>query len=55
MQETKTKHMFLKRALEKILSDKELKKVHHQQLKKACVVALGKSFAVIFVVSYFFY
>ena len=42
MQETKTKNMFLKRALEKILSDKELKKANHAQLKKACEVALGK-------------
>lgn len=34
--------MFLTRALEKILSDKEIKKAHHSQLKKACEVALGK-------------
>jgi len=34
--------MFLKRALEKILSDKELKKAQHSQLKKACEVALGE-------------
>jgi brefeldin A-inhibited guanine nucleotide-exchange protein len=34
--------MFLTRALEKILSDKEIKKTHHSQLKKACEVALGK-------------
>ncbi|XP_052777069.1 brefeldin A-inhibited guanine nucleotide-exchange protein 1-like isoform X4 [Mya arenaria] len=32
--------MFLTRALEKILSDKEIKKAHHSQLKKACEVAL---------------
>lgn len=35
--------MFLTRALEKILSDKEIKKAHHSQLKKACEVALGMS------------
>ena len=34
--------MFLTRALEKILSDKEIKKSYHSQLKKACEVALGK-------------
>lgn len=34
--------MFLTRALEKILSDKEIKKAHHSQLKRACEVALGK-------------
>ncbi|KAL3867743.1 hypothetical protein ACJMK2_040601 [Sinanodonta woodiana] len=32
--------MFLTRALEKILTDKEIKKAHHSQLKKACEVAL---------------
>ncbi|KAI0232805.1 Brefeldin A-inhibited guanine nucleotide-exchange protein 1 [Lamellibrachia satsuma] len=32
--------MFLTRALEKILADKEIKKAHHSQLKKACEVAL---------------
>ncbi|CAH1254723.1 ARFGEF1 [Branchiostoma lanceolatum] len=36
----KTKTMFLIRALEKILSDREIKKSHHSQLKKACEVAL---------------
>lgn len=39
----KTKNMFLTRALEKILADKEVKKAHHSQLRKACEVALGKS------------
>ncbi|KAL4236729.1 Brefeldin A-inhibited guanine nucleotide-exchange protein 1 [Mactra antiquata] len=34
--------MFLTRALEKILNDKEIKKAHHSQLKKACEVALEK-------------
>lgn len=42
MQDIKTKHMFLKRSLEKILSDKELRKAQHVELKKACEVALGK-------------
>ncbi|KAM6142771.1 LOW QUALITY PROTEIN: brefeldin A-inhibited guanine nucleotide-exchange protein 1 [Phoenicopterus ruber ruber] len=36
----KTKNMFLTRALEKILADKEVKKAHHSQLRKACEVAL---------------
>ncbi|KAJ8336938.1 hypothetical protein SKAU_G00381580 [Synaphobranchus kaupii] len=36
----KTKNMFLTRALEKILADKEVKKTHHSQLRKACEVAL---------------
>uniref|UniRef100_A0A8C8SF54 ADP ribosylation factor guanine nucleotide exchange factor 1 n=1 Tax=Pelusios castaneus TaxID=367368 RepID=A0A8C8SF54_9SAUR len=35
--------MFLTRALEKILADKEVKKAHHSQLRKACEVALGES------------
>uniref|UniRef100_A0A8C7JDG2 ARF guanine nucleotide exchange factor 1 n=1 Tax=Oncorhynchus kisutch TaxID=8019 RepID=A0A8C7JDG2_ONCKI len=34
--------MFLNRALEKILADKEVKKAHHSQLRKACEVALGE-------------
>lgn len=37
---TRTQNMFLTRALEKILHDKETKKSYHQQLKKACEVAL---------------
>lgn len=37
------KEMFLTRALEKILLDREIKKSYHSQLKKACEVALGKS------------
>lgn len=39
----KTKEMFILRALEKILGDKDIKKSHHSQLKRACEVALGKS------------
>lgn len=39
---SKTKEMFIIRALEKILSDKELKRSHHSQLKKACEVALDE-------------
>uniref|UniRef100_A0A674F2L6 SEC7 domain-containing protein n=1 Tax=Salmo trutta TaxID=8032 RepID=A0A674F2L6_SALTR len=38
----KTKNMFLTRALEKILADKEVKKAHHSQLSKACEVSLGE-------------
>jgi brefeldin A-inhibited guanine nucleotide-exchange protein len=34
------KEMFLTRALEKILGDREIKKSYHSQLKKACEVAL---------------
>uniref|UniRef100_A0AAQ5ZCN6 SEC7 domain-containing protein n=1 Tax=Amphiprion ocellaris TaxID=80972 RepID=A0AAQ5ZCN6_AMPOC len=36
--------MFLSRALEKILSDKEVKRSQHSQLRKACQVALGECF-----------
>lgn len=42
MYDSKTKNMFLTRALEKILADKEVKKAHHSQLRKACEVALGE-------------
>lgn len=38
----KTKEMFILRALEKILADKDIKKSHHSQLKRACEVALGE-------------
>lgn len=41
---SRTKSMFLSRALEKILSDKELKRSQHGQLRKACQVALGTWF-----------
>ncbi|XP_058817633.1 brefeldin A-inhibited guanine nucleotide-exchange protein 1 [Topomyia yanbarensis] len=37
---TKTKEMFIVRALEKILSDKDIKRSHHSQLKRACDAAL---------------
>ncbi|GCC22615.1 hypothetical protein chiPu_0001003 [Chiloscyllium punctatum] len=37
---SKTKNMFLTRALEKILADKDVRKTHHSQLRKACEVAL---------------
>lgn len=37
----KTKEMFIVRALEKILADKEIKRSHHSQLKRACEAALG--------------
>lgn len=36
----KTKEMFIVRALEKILADKEIKRSHHSQLKRACEAAL---------------
>uniref|UniRef100_A0A667ZA27 ARF guanine nucleotide exchange factor 2 n=1 Tax=Myripristis murdjan TaxID=586833 RepID=A0A667ZA27_9TELE len=42
LQNTKTKSMFLSRALEKILSDKEVKRSQHSQLRKACQVALDE-------------
>lgn len=38
----KTKEMFILRALEKILNDKEIKRSNHSQLKRACEAALGK-------------
>ncbi|GLH01180.1 Protein MON2 homolog [Gryllus bimaculatus] len=37
-----TKEMFIVRALEKILSDKDIKRSHHSQLKRACEVALDE-------------
>ncbi|CAH1959462.1 unnamed protein product [Acanthoscelides obtectus] len=37
---SKTKEMFILRALEKILNDKEIKRSHHSQLKRACEAAL---------------
>jgi len=43
-----TKEMFIVRALEKILSDKDIKRSHHSQLKRACEVALGKLFEAVF-------
>ncbi|XP_019722181.1 brefeldin A-inhibited guanine nucleotide-exchange protein 2 isoform X1 [Hippocampus comes] len=39
---SKTKSMFLSRALEKILSDREVKRSQHSQLRKACQVALDE-------------
>ncbi|KAJ2944176.1 hypothetical protein O0L34_g18153 [Tuta absoluta] len=40
MQNQKTKEMFIVRALEKILADKDIKRSYHSQLKKSCEVAL---------------
>lgn len=40
---SKTKEMFIIRALEKILNDREIRKSHHSQLKRSCEVALGKN------------
>ncbi|KRX71962.1 Brefeldin A-inhibited guanine nucleotide-exchange protein 1 [Trichinella sp. T6] len=37
---SKTEIMFLKHAIEKILSDRDIKKSHHDQLRKACESAL---------------
>uniref|UniRef100_A0A7N4P3Q8 ARF guanine nucleotide exchange factor 2 n=1 Tax=Sarcophilus harrisii TaxID=9305 RepID=A0A7N4P3Q8_SARHA len=42
MQESQTKSMFVSRALEKILADKEAKRPQHSQLRRACQVALGE-------------
>ncbi|KAM9785485.1 brefeldin A-inhibited guanine nucleotide-exchange protein 2 [Neosynchiropus ocellatus] len=42
IENSKTKSMFLSRALEKILSDKEVKRSQHSQLRKACQVALDE-------------
>ena len=36
--------MFLKRALEKILNEKDLKKSQYQLVKRACETALGSFF-----------
>lgn len=35
--------MFIVRALEKILNDKDIKRSHHLQLRKACESVLGKA------------
>lgn len=37
---SKTREMFILRALEKILNDKEIKRSYHSQLKRACEAAL---------------
>uniref|UniRef100_A0A8D0HQT5 ARF guanine nucleotide exchange factor 2 n=1 Tax=Sphenodon punctatus TaxID=8508 RepID=A0A8D0HQT5_SPHPU len=42
-QDTRTKSMFVSRALEKILAEKEAKRPPHGQLRRACQVALGES------------
>lgn len=38
---THSANVFLIRALEKILGDKEMKKTHNNQLKKQCETALS--------------
>ncbi|CAH1224424.1 unnamed protein product [Diabrotica balteata] len=43
----KTKEMFILRALEKILNDKEIKRSYHSQLKRACEAALGVQLQII--------
>uniref|UniRef100_A0A8C1FLP0 ADP-ribosylation factor guanine nucleotide-exchange factor 2 (brefeldin A-inhibited) n=1 Tax=Cyprinus carpio carpio TaxID=630221 RepID=A0A8C1FLP0_CYPCA len=47
VQPNHTKSMFLSRALEKILADKEVKRSQHGQLRKACQVALGEDGTVV--------
>jgi len=42
-----TKEMFIVRALEKILSDRDIRRSHHAQLKRACEVELGMTFSFI--------
>lgn len=39
---SKTREMFIVRALEKILADRDVKRSHLSQLKKSCESALGK-------------
>ena len=39
--QVKGENMFLKRALEKILNEKDIKKSQYQQLKRACETALA--------------
>ncbi|EMP35746.1 Brefeldin A-inhibited guanine nucleotide-exchange protein 2 [Chelonia mydas] len=41
-QDTRTKSMFVSRALEKILAEKEAKRTPHGQLRRACQVALDE-------------
>uniref|UniRef100_A0A8U8C2J2 Uncharacterized protein n=1 Tax=Geospiza parvula TaxID=87175 RepID=A0A8U8C2J2_GEOPR len=41
--DARTKSMFVSRALEKILAEKEAKRPPHGQLRRACQVALGES------------
>lgn len=41
-QDARTKSMFVSRALEKILAEKEAKRPPHGQLRTACQVALGE-------------
>ena len=48
----KTESVFLTRALEKILHDKETKKTQHTQLRKACEEALSKGFSCVVNVLY---
>lgn len=38
---SKTREMFIVRALEKILADKDVKRSHLSQLKRSCESALG--------------
>jgi hypothetical protein len=41
MRKDNSREMFIVRALEKILADKDIKKSYHNQLKRVCETALG--------------
>lgn len=49
---SKTREMFIVRALEKILADRDVKRSHLSQLKKSCESALGKRFLSKFIHSF---
>lgn len=40
---SKTREMFIVRALEKILADRDVKRSHLSQLRKSCESALGEN------------
>lgn len=42
------KEMFITRALQKILNDREIKKSYNSQVRKACESALGLSLTLLF-------
>lgn len=50
----KTNEMFIIRALEKILNDRDIKRAHHTQLRRACEIALSKFNNFVFVFIYKF-
>lgn len=49
---SKTREMFIVRALEKILADRDVKRSHLAQLRKSCEAALGKLNFINFSVAY---